>query len=136
MSYILNRIKSLFIIDKIRGLKILELWQYCIVFFLVTLIISKALNKYIFTDEIDKIHNMSLIQLILSIIFDLCIIVLAFFYIRKISLLVPSLATYISSDFKGHTTLEYTIHVALIFVFLELVSGLKDKIESLKEKMK
>lgn len=132
-TYIFKRFKSVFDFDIIRGLKIIELCQYSIVFFIISVIFSKILNTYVFTYDDEKIKEMSLYKTILYLFFDLCIVTIAFFYIRKIALLAPSLSSYLHKGFKGHTTLEYTVHVALVYVFLELIKGLKEKLERVKE---
>ena len=100
-TYILKRLKSIFNFDIIRGLKIVELCQYSIVFLIVSIIFSKILNTYVFTYDDEKIKKMSLHKTILYLFFDLCIVTIAFFYIRKISLLVPSFASYLHKGFKG-----------------------------------
>lgn len=131
-----NRLVSIFDLDNIRFLKMIEIIQYTVVFFIITVMVTKFLNKYLFYKPEETIEKqaleMSFTRLLFSIAVDLIIVIIAFFYIRKISLLVPSIATYLSADFKGYTTLEYSIHVALVFVFLEIVKGLKHKIEVLK----
>ena len=128
--------RHFFTFDKIRILKILEMFQHTILFYVIALYISKFLNENIFTNSKKDIKKMSFVRLSISIVLQLFILILCFFYIRKFILIFPSVSTLIDSKFKSHTTLEYSTHIAFIFFFLEIIKNLKFKIEMIHEKMK
>ena len=70
--------------NKIRFLKFVELLQYTIIFYFIAILISKFLNKYLFTTKEKEIKKYSFMKLSSSIILQLFILIITFFYIRKI----------------------------------------------------
>jgi hypothetical protein len=66
---------------------------------------------------------------------EIFILILMFFYIRKLAMLVPSIANLIYPKFKPYTTIEYTIHMTLVLLLVELHPEMKDRIEKIKELM-
>ena len=50
-------------------------------------------------------------------------------------MLVPSIANLIYPKFKPYTTIEYTIHMTLVLLLVELHPEMKDRIEKIKELM-
>lgn len=116
--------------DDIRLCKIFELIQYGIVFYILVLIATGLLNKFYYTDE--EISD-SIVELTFSILLDLIVIILLFFYIRKIALLVPSIPHLLYPKFKDHTTLDYSVHIALVVLFIELLPKFTRKVENLVE---
>tara|TARA_B100000900_G_C20050724_1_gene501839 strand:+ start:173 stop:538 length:366 start_codon:yes stop_codon:yes gene_type:complete len=116
--------------DDIRVCKIFELIQYAIVFYILVLIATGVLNKYYYTDEEISHSN---VELMFSILLDLVVIILAFFYIRKIALLVPSIPNLLYPKFKDHTTLDYSVDIALVVLLIELLPKFKSKVENLVE---
>ncbi len=125
-----KRLKQLFSMDDIRVCKIFELIQYAIVFYILVLIATGVLNKYYYTDEEISHSN---VELMFSILLDLVVIILAFFYIRKIALLVPSIPNLLYPKFKDHTTLDYSVDIALVVLLIELLPKFKSKVENLVE---
>ena len=127
-----SKLDKVFSFDKIRGLKILEMFQYTAISVVFTLIASYCINKiyYKFNDMIGQKQrkDMKLEEeddggvgvSIIRLIFELFIIVIAYFYIRKIVLVFPSFAGMLYPKFRPNTTNEYTLHVALIMVLIEL----------------
>jgi hypothetical protein len=121
--------------NKIRFLKFVELLQYTIIFYFIAILISKFLNKYLFTTKEKEIKKYSFMKLSSSIILQLFILIITFFYIRKIVKAIPSIAGLISKDFIPLTTLEYSMHIAFVFFFLEIIKNLKLKISLIEEKL-
>ena len=127
-----SKLDKVFSFDKIRGLKILEMFQYTAISVVFTLIASYCINAiyYKFNDMIGQKQrkDMKLEEeddggvgvSIIRLIFELFIIVIAYFYIRKIVLVFPSFAGMLYPKFRPNTTNEYTLHVALIMVLIEL----------------
>lgn len=56
---------------------------------------------------------------------------MVFYYVRKIALLFPSIPNLIYPKFNPLTTLDYSIHNALVVVFIELLPSYKERIHSL-----
>ena len=121
--------------DKIRFLKFIELFQYTVIFYFIAIVISKFLNKYLFTTKEEEIKKYSFLRLSFSIIIQLFVLIVTFFYIRKIVKAIPSVASLISEDFIPLTTLEYSMHIAFVFIFLDIVKNLKFKVSLIEEKL-
>jgi hypothetical protein len=98
------------------------------------------LNKYYYTDKYDKNNNINnndikviKIRKIFWIVFrDTFIIIILLFYLRKIALIFPSIPNLLYPKFIEHTTLEYSIHIALVVIFIELLPKYKNKINELR----
>ena len=137
-----ERLKKLFIVDKIRIFKFIEMIQYSFIFLILICFFSFIINRRLFiknkTDKnkTDKIKNSytDLIITFFHILFYIIIITLVFFYSRKIALLFPSIPNIIDKKFIPYTTLEYTVHIALVVTFIELLPEFKNRIVILKEK--
>jgi len=127
-----ERWKKLVAFDEIRQFKLLEIIQYCFIFFILTLIITMILNKtyYKYVTNQRKKRESKLqrkismkegIILIFTLFIEILILTISLFYIRKIVLLVPSIGTFYSKKFKPLTALSFVINIPLIFVFLEML---------------
>ncbi len=133
-----NRLNKVFAFDNIRLFKIIEIVEYSFIFLLLIVILMLFLNKYYFKyfnlkteqDENDK-KNVKIIKSFLNLFKDIVLIVIILFYLRKIALLFPSIPHLINPDFIPNTTLDYTIHIALVVVLMELLPGLQAKIVNL-----
>ena len=140
-----SKLDKVFSFDKIRGLKILEMFQYTAISVVFTLIASYCINAiyYKFNDMIGQKQrkDMKLEEeddggvgvSIIRLIFELFIIVIAYFYIRKIVLVFPSFAGMLYPKFRPNTTNEYTLHVALIMVLIELQPETHARIEHISK---
>lgn len=129
-----GRLKQLLIIDSIRLCKIIEIFQYSFVFLLFTMFSVFLLNKYYYGPQdfiseknVQKKKN-TFLKAFGILFFDVFFIIIIFFFIRKLALLFPSIATIIYPKFKGLTTLEYIIHIALVVVLIESLPKFKEKI--------
>ena len=129
----MDKIKGIFIIDKIRILKIFEMLQYSIIFYFLTLIVVDFLNDYIFIKDKDEIEKMPPFKLISTTLFELFIIVIGLFYIRKIALSIPSIPSLIYPEFKPQTTIAYIIHIITVYLFLETLKSLNTKVKKIKK---
>ena len=56
------------------------------------------------------------------------------FYLRKITLLVPSLAAMLFTKFKPYTTIELGIWIVLVFVLIEGLDKISYKVKLLNQK--
>ena len=130
---IMSNLNKLFTMDKIRIFKIVEMFQFAIIFYFLTLFITDFLNDYIFTHTVEEIDKMSKIKLLLNILTHLFILVVLLFYIRKVALAIPSLSSYICPAFKPYTTIEYVIHIITVFLFLDTLICLHYKLDRLRD---
>ena len=139
-----ERWKKLVAFDEIRQFKLLEIIQYCFIFFILSLIVSMIMNKTYYKyvanqrkKRENKLHHkISLkegIILIFTILVEILILTISIFYIRKILLLVPSIGSFYSNKFKPLTTMNFVISIPLIFVFLELVPEFHGQFRHLSE---
>ena len=126
-----DRLNKLISLDNIRLLKIAEIFQYCILYIFFAIIITYIIDKTYFNIiKIDLLKQKSLlhfIEILILVIFETFILTLILFYIRKIVLLFPSIGNLYNKKFIPHTTIEYTMHIALIYVFFELLPKFKDR---------
>lgn len=121
--------------DKVRIAKILEMFQYSIIAYILVVIFTTILNKTIFSKSRDEIKSYSTLQLLANTFFELFLIIIIMYYIQKIILLFPSLPAIFIPGFKEHTTLSYVIHTALIYFFLEIITNLKYRMEIIHDRL-
>ena len=132
-----NNVNKLFTFDIIRLCKIGEIIHYTFIFLLLVTISSYFINKYYYKhilklikpENKKKITKLTLLRNFMLLFFDIVIILLSFFYIKKIGLLIPSIPSVLYKRFKPYTTLNYTVHIALVVFFIELLPRLKERIE-------
>jgi len=159
-KYVSDRWSKLISLDKIRLLKILEIFQYTTVFTLITIlasilwkkgynIINQKHEKYEKKHKKEKENkkngsdagepeerSKSLLKTIIMLIIETFMIILTVFYIRKIGLLCPSIASIIYPKFRGLTTVEYSEHVAVFIILIELLPEYKRKLDEINEELK
>ena len=140
-----NRLSKLITFDTIRICKLFEIFQYSLISLALIVLFSLLLDKFyfkfiskpdIFDNSKDKnIKDKSLLNLFLQVVIDTFVIVVILFYLRKIGLLFPSIPSLVVPSFREHTTLDISIEVALIFVFLEFIPKYKLRIDMLRKKI-
>lgn len=136
-----ERFMQLITLDSIRLCKIAEIFQYSFIFLILLCIFMYLVNKFYFTtqynikDKIDKVDSKIKKKLkIFTIVFlETFVIIIAFFYIRKIALLFPSIPNLIYPKFNPLTTLDYSIHIALVVVFIEMVPKYIENVDELRK---
>lgn len=131
-----KRLQQVFTMDIIRLCKIAEMFQYSLIFLILIIIAFYLLNKFYYHKSSEKkeekeTKEKTFMQHFVSLFIDTFIIIIIFFYIRKIALIVPSIPTLLYPKFKGLTTLDYIIHIALVVVLIEFLPQYKEKIEEL-----
>jgi len=132
-------VKNIFLVDlltfdDIRLLKLLEIIQTTIIFALLSFIFAKILDRYVFINYTkDELKKMKLIVLLTKLMISLIIYVIAYYYILKITKLVPSLGNIINKKFIPHTTLNYSYSFICAYIFLELGSNIDLKLKVLRE---
>jgi hypothetical protein len=65
---------------------------------------------------------------------ELSVLTIIVFYLRKITMLVPSLASALFKEFIPGTTLEMSLWMILVFVYVGSIDKLNNKVALLKEK--
>jgi len=136
-----ERFMQLITLDSIRLCKIAEIFQYSFIFLILLCIFMYLVNKFYFTTDynieskIDKVDSKIKKKLkIFTIVFlETFVIIIAFFYIRKIALLFPSIPNLIYPKFNPLTTLDYSIHIALVVVFIEMVPKYIENVDELRK---
>lgn len=130
-----ERLLSVFSIDKLRFLKIIEIAQYSFIFLILICIASFLLNKFYFDrkhkkkkTDYKKIFNLSVRAYL-----EIFIMTVMLFYVRKIGMIIPSISTFFDSKFIPHTTLEYSVHIAIVVVFVEFMPKIKHNIGELMD---
>ena len=117
----------------VQILKIVEIVQYSVIFFFITTIVSYILNKHVFTETKQTIKRMSKFKLAISILSQLIILSIMLYTIRKIAMLIPSIATLMNGTYKAYSTHEYTVHIALVFFFMEMTENIRLKLSLFRE---
>ena len=135
-TYFQSRFNKLTNFDSIRKLKILEIFQYNFLGFVLVTIFAYIMNKYLFNKTYNyflenhksnvKSHT-GFIILCVTTILETFAIIITLFYMRKILLLVPSIPTYINKKFMPFSTIDPIVHITLTFMFMEFLSGYRGK---------
>ena len=130
-----KQFQKLISFDKIRIGKILEIFQYSLISYVFVIITVTLLNKFVFTKTKEEIVELSTRQLIIQLFFELFFLIIVLFYLRKIIMLFPSLPALYISGFQEQTVMDYVIHTALVFFFLEIITNIKFKMEVLHNRL-
>ena len=135
-----ERWNKLVSMDQIRGLKIMEIAQYTILFFVLSLLVARFLNV-VYYDKIkmnrEKEYKQrkrtiaGLFKLLFIICIELILLIIIMFYIRKVVLLVPSVGLLYNEHFKPHTTMHFIVEMALMFAFIEMMPEFRIQFERL-----
>ena len=135
-----ERWNKLVSMDQIRGLKIMEIAQYTILFFVLSLLVARFLNV-VYYDKIKmnrekeykqrKRTIVGLFKLLFIICIELILLIIIMFYIRKVVLLVPSVGLLYNQHFKPHTTMHFIVEMALMFAFIEMMPEFRIQFERL-----
>ena len=131
MNYYKERFNQVVSIDEIRISKIIEITQFSLVFTILAIISSYLINKYVLFSFTNK-HSFLTILITLSL--ELAFLTLVVFYLRKITLMVPSIPSLIFKNFIPYTTIDLGMWMVLVFVFTTTIDKLTDKIQLLSNK--
>ena len=116
--------------DKIRMYKIIELFQYSSIFIVLAILCSKVMN-YLFSDDINKIKTKSYLIIHIEIFVIAFLFCLTSFYVIKLAKAIPSIMAIYDKDFLPYTTLEYSVHIVFIVVFIKLNNSLSSRLKVL-----
>ena len=84
------------------------------------------LNSFILNKNYDHLlqnkenENLHITKLFFILFIQTFLIIIIIFYIQKLVLVIPSIPHLLYPSFVPHTTSEISLHIALIYVFLEL----------------
>ena len=111
-----NPIKKLLQFDKIRFFKLFEMCQFSIIGFSLTLIIGNIINdKCLSNYNIKELSDLKLFGLIM---FELMIIVIVTYYIKKIALCIPFLFGFLYKNYipskNNEASIGYIVGTGMI----------------------
>ena len=138
-----QRFMELITLDAIRLCKIAEIFQYSFIFLILLCIFIYLVHKFYFNENYDienkidkKDSKIKKMLKIFTIVFlETFVIIIVFFYIRKIALLFPSIPNIIYPKFNPLTTLDYSIHIALVVIFIEMLPKYIENIDELRKEI-
>ena len=88
-------------------------------------------NEYLLFDFNGNEH---ILHIFLTLSLELAFLTLLVFYLRKVALLVPSLAEMLFTNFKPYTTIELGIWIILVFVLIGGLDKINYKVRLLNDK--
>lgn len=132
MSSIINKFYKLINLDDIRIGKIIEIFQLSIMFTFLGAFAAYFTNKYVL---IQPHYSDSLIKILVLLSIELFFLTVIIFYLRKITMIFPSIPTYLIKDFIPYTTLDITMWMVLVFVFVGSIDKLNSKVLLLQQKI-
>ena len=130
-----ERFQKLISCDKIRIGKILEIFQYTIISYILVILLVSFLNKFIFNQTKELIDELSTKHLFIRIFFELFFLIIILFYLRKVILLFPSLPALYITGFQEQTVMDYVMHIVLIFFFIEIITNIKYRMEIIHDRL-
>lgn len=131
IAYSMDRFKNLLRIDFIRLLRVCEISQYTILYAFVTLFIAPRLDKLF--PSFDK--KKSSFELFIEVIFQLTMVSILIFYIRKIVKIIPPIGSILTPMYKIGTTSEYNGGIIIGLVLVHSQYNLSVKIEELMKRI-
>jgi hypothetical protein len=129
-----KRFNDLIRLDKIRIYKLLEMLQFTFITFIIVIFITTFLNKNFLDTKKKyklKVNVNSIIKDFIKLFFKTYMLVIIVYYSKKIILLFPSLPALYDKQFNEHSTLEYTLNIALIVVLFEMLHEYHNEYEKL-----
>lgn len=112
-------LKALVTFDKIRIYKLIEMFQYVIVFLTIGIPATTGIS-HLFHNTPDEIKQKTRLQIYSEFALLCFILVVTLFYIVKISKVIPSIMGLVDRDFVQYTTFEYSVKIVLIVALLKL----------------
>ena len=130
-----ERFNKIISADDIRLFKILEIFEYSFIFFTFTLFLAFLFNKYYYkikvNQNIKKPTKKQIFYKFIKVYSEVFMLILIFYYTKKIGLLIPSFSSFFNKNFIENTTLEYSIHIAIVVVLIEFIPKFKHNLDEL-----
>jgi hypothetical protein len=138
-KYFMQRVQSIFRLDEVRVMQILEITQYSIIYFVLGFMLGAGL-EIIFPD-FDE--NMPIENVIIEVLAQLVLFVVLVFYVRKIAKLIPFLFVLnwdLNGDgkipkYKPYLTAEYSGEITIGLVLIGSQLNFLRKIDLLSREM-
>jgi hypothetical protein len=132
ITHIQKNIDTLFDFSDIRIQKILELFQYCLLFIIVGTFLGLLVEKIFPKDDIKTVKKKKTSQLLIINFIELFVYVITIFYIGKIAKIVPFLFQYTNNYSPGsHGENRIGGTIGLILVIQRSVPSFIIRIEEL-----
>jgi len=126
--YIMNKFRDLISIDKHRFNELYEIFQYGILYIVVSIIWGFYLNSLFPPEDENKEEYVTLFEVILQAL----AVALSVFYIRKLCQLIPLLINF--KGYKEYKTSEYGGAVIISIVFMTTQKHIRNKINLLNRR--
>jgi hypothetical protein len=131
-SHVDERVDKLFRFDAIRINELFETVQYTIIYAVTSFFAGLGINS-MFPEYNEKTPTLNLV---LEILGELCAVIIAIFYIRKINKLVPFFLLFANTkSYIPYQTTEYNGEITISLVFVAMQFRLLKKIGLLGERM-
>ena len=131
-SHVDERVDKLFRFDAIRINELFETFQYTIIYAVTSFFAGLGINS-MFPEYNEKTPTLNLV---LEILGELCTIIIAIFYMRKINKLVPFFLLFANTkSYIPYQTTEYNGEITISLVFVAMQFRLLKKIGLLGERM-
>ena len=131
MNYYKGRFNQVVSFDEIRIGKVIEIIQFSLIFTFLAVISSYLMNKYVLFSFTNK---ESFLTILITLSLELALLTLVVFYLRKITLMFPSISTFMFKNFKPYTTIDLGMWMVLVFVFTTTIDKLTSKVKILSNK--
>ena len=131
MNYYQKRFQQIISYDEIRIGKLLEILQFSFIFTVLAVIGAYITDKYLLFNFYGNEH---IFHIFLTLSIELAFLTIVVFYLRKITLLVPSLAAMLFTNFKSYTTIELGMWMILVFVLIGGLDKINYKVRLLNKK--
>lgn len=131
MNYYKDRFNQVVSFDEIRIGKVIEIIQFSLIFTFLAVIASYLMNKYLLFSFTSK---ESFLTILITLSLELALLTLVIFYLRKITLMFPSISTFMFKNFKPYTTIDLGMWMVLVFVFTTTIDKLTNKVKILSNK--
>ena len=124
----MNKFRDLISIDKIRFNELYEIFQYSIMYIIITIVWGFYLNRMFPPDDESKSNIVILSEIVLQAI----TVAISVFYIRKLCQMFPLLINF--KGYRENKTSEYGGAVIISIVFMTTQKHIIDKINLLNRR--
>jgi len=111
--------------------RIAEICQFTVIFVMLGVPTSGVIS-WLFDSNPDHVHRLPLWRVYAEFVLMACILAVTFFYIIKIAMSIPSLVKIFDPLVQTHGTIEYTVHIVLIVILIELNTSFHIRLDRLK----
>jgi len=131
--------KRLLRFDDIRLIKLLEIYYYTVISFLLTLTFTQILQNDNLVSFVFKTYDYKkapILELFIDTLIDLFVLVIYIYYLKKLLSCIPSLPGYFSKKYVSNKKSEVNIGIGLgtgIIIYTALPS-IKDKLKEIHDR--